>query len=254
MAKKKQQPSFAQEKVDWAINVLYNSSKDRDRFFQKLDQYQKYYLENIYSKSVVFVDAKAGTGKTTIAVLAGLELLRQGKVSRVVYVRFPDKRYAKLGFLTGCKEEKEEILMNPFYEAAAECGMQPEAVNRLAEKGFIEATTDIGMRGRNLKTSFVIIDEAQNGTIDDLKLLLTRIHDRDCKATVIGHSGQCDNPPKLYAGKYNAFQVYQIHMTKKPWAVKCDLPNNYRGEISQHADNVDETIKELEQIMLTNTQ
>ena len=229
---------------DRAMDQL-NSTEDRDKLYAKLDEHQRSYYREIMSAAVVCVNAPSGTGKSQTAVLAGLTLLAQGKVSRFVYVRFPDERSLKLGYLPGEQEAKEFTYMLPLYESCEECGLQREAVDELVKSGMMELTTDIGMRGRNLKNVFVCIDEAQNGGIKDLQLVLTRLHDNS-KAVLIGHSGQVDSDIKLISGR-TPFEVYIEHLTKKPWAVKCDLPINYRGKISKWSDEIHKTIQELEQ-------
>lgn len=218
-----------------------------DLLWKRMDEHQRAYAESIQKYAVVFVDAPAGTGKTTVAVREGLEMLREGKVDRIRYIRFVDGRSLKLGYLPGEQEDKEYNLMLPFYEAMEECGVQPEAVDKLMEMGIIEATTDTGLRGRNFRRTYLIIDEAQNAQhISDLQLVLTRLHDHGSKAVVIGHSGQEDGRIQKYTPfQWNAFQVYQYHMTKKPWATTVELLKNYRGQISQWADKVLETLEEL---------
>jgi phosphate starvation-inducible PhoH-like protein/PhoH-like ATPase len=99
------------------------------------------------------------------------------------------------------------------------------------------------MRGRNIKNSFLCIDEAQCGTIDDLQLILTRVHDTS-KAVVIGHSGQLDTKVQAYGGLI-PFEVYQKHMSKKSFVDICELKVNYRGKVSQWSDEIQQTIKEL---------
>lgn len=219
-----------------------------EELWNKLDSYQREYARKIEKHAVIFVDAPAGTGKTTVAVLVGLEMLRQGKVARIQYVRFVDGRSQKLGFLPGEQEDKERNLMLPFYEAMSECGIQPEAVDKLIEMGMVETSTDINLRGRNFKRTYLIIDEAQNAqNISDLQLVLTRLHDHSGKAIIIGHSGQEDGKVQKYTEhQLNAFQIYQYHMTKKQWATIAELKNNYRGVISQWADKVLDSLQELE--------
>lgn len=222
---------MAKLKID-PMAILMNS-KERDRFYAKLDEHQRNYHTAILSKSVVCCNEKSGTGKTSVAVLAGLQMLAEGKVSKISYIRIPDDRSLKLGYLPGDLEAKCEYYFYPFYDACIECGLQIEAVDELIEQGMIELTTDLGMRGRNLKKSFVIIDECQSSNLSDLKLILTRLLD-DCICVMLGHSGQFDN----FCVSDRAFERYIEHMCKKPWAVKCDLPINYRGKISRHADEL----------------
>lgn len=247
LAKRKVQPVF-EEKEDWGVSILHNSSKDRDRLYKKFDEYQRTYLDSINNYPVIMVDQPSGTGKTTIAVMAALDKLRAGSVGKISYIRFPDNRYGKLGYMPGTKAEKEAILMRPFYEACEECGVQKDVINRLIEMDLIELSTDICYRGCNVRDSFMIIDEAQNSTIEDMKLMLTRIHDKGSFTTIIGHSAQTDlkNVKTYGIDKLNAFEVYQIHMRKRSFTKICYLPTNYRGEISKWADNVSETIKEIE--------
>lgn len=218
-----------------------------DKLYARFDPLQKDMDTKIADHSVVFVDAEAGTGKTTIAVRKGLELLKQGKVDRIHYVRFPDKRSLKLGFLAG-NDEKEAGYMHPFHEAMAECGLQKEAVEKLMERGIFETSTDIHLRGRNMKGVYLIIDEAQNAAdLTDLKLVLTRVHDHRGKAVVIGHSKQTDSRVELYTKhRLNAFQVNAFHFSRKPWAARAHLTTNYRGEISKWADRVEESLVLLE--------
>lgn len=191
------------------------------------------------------LDGKAGTGKTTIAVMKAIEALQKNQVDSIRYVRFVDARTQKLGFIPGDPAEKQKVFMYPFFEAMEECGIQDIQVLNMISAGMIELSTDIYLRGGNMKRTFVIIDEAQNGDIEDLKLVLTRPHDTG-KVLVIGHSKQVDRKlPKYGKEKLIPFQVYIRHMAKKHWTKVCTLEKDYRGAISQWADEVELTIKEL---------
>lgn len=245
MAKKIHAPEV-DEKEEKALSQLFNT-KATDRLYNRLDPYQKEYRHAIDDYKIVFVDEKAGTGKTLVAVLAGLESIRQGTAKKIMYIRYPSKRGQKLGALPGDPKEKEKIYMYPFIEALNDCGLQDEAIEALEAQGYIEMCTDITLRGRTLKGAFVIIDETQNSEdLEQLQLTLTRVKDDCAGCVVIGHSEQLDSNVKKY-GKYkmNAFEVYQIHMTKKQWAKKVKLYRNYRGELSQWADEVSKTLEEL---------
>lgn len=219
------------------------NSKEIDNIFNRLDNFQRSYYSNIFEHKVVFVDAPSGTGKTTIAVMAGLEALMRGKT--LIYIRFPSNRAEKLGATPGDLDEKESKYMYPFYEALEECGVYREQVSFLIEKGLIETRTDTTERGRNIKNSFVIIDEAQNAKdIEQLRLILTRLHDSS-KAVVIGHSQQVDSKVRKYGlEEFNAFEMYRIHMCKRPWAISCELYNDYRGDISKWADKIEMTLND----------
>lgn len=130
------------------------SNKDIDRYYQKLNNDQKEYYHALLEKDVVFVDAPSGTGKTTIAVMAGLHYLRQGK--QLIYIRFPSKRGEKLGFTPGDLDDKEEKYMYPFYEAMEEFGIGKALIKELMFVELIDLRTDVTERGRNLKNAFVI--------------------------------------------------------------------------------------------------
>lgn len=219
-------------------------SRDSDRLYSRLDPYQKQFFADMQTFKVVFVDAPAGTGKTTVAVLAGLDGLRRQVYSQLVYVRFPSARGERLGATPGTLEEKEAKYMLPFVEAVEACGIQEDALWQLARQGIIKMTTDTSLRGVNFRNSFIIIDEAQNAEdLNQLRLVLTRVHD-DGRTVVIGHSGQLDSRVKTYgASGETAFQLYMRHMTKKSWATVSTLVRNYRGSVAQWADRVEESIE-----------
>lgn len=212
------------------------------------DPYQKKYMKSIQRHKFTAVDAKSGTGKTTLAVKEGFESLRRGESKKLMYLRYVDDRYLSEGFLPGDSEEKERELFFPFFDALEELGVSPQRFRSLKAQGIIELRTDRTERGRNRKGTFLIVDEAQNARkYGDLKLVFTRLHDENGRSVFIGHSGQLDNrsyerTPRL---KLTPFQAFIIHMIKQPWANQAILINNYRGLISQWADEFDQTIAEL---------
>jgi phosphate starvation-inducible protein PhoH len=216
-------------------------------WWNRADSYQQNFDSAIEYYNVTGVNAPAGTGKTTIAVKKGLEAIRSGKCDTLRYVRFVDQRTQKLGFLPGNPAEKERGFMYPLFDALEECGLQPEHIAELLAHEVIEASTDIFMRGRNLKRTFLIVDECQNGDIEDIRTVFTRLHKQAGKLVILGHSAQVDRKLKRYGkAKLTPFEVYMYHMSKKPFTKICELKTNYRGEISQWADEIDQTIKELE--------
>jgi phosphate starvation-inducible protein PhoH len=243
----KNQTKRYEEEDEKGFGALFNVYAT-EKLRAKLDSFQKDFAESIGKYRVVFVDAVAGTGKTTIAVLRGLELLREGKVDRIHYVRFPDRRGQRLGALPGGAPEKTQGYMIPFFKACYKLGLRDEDIRELIEQKVFELSTDIFMRGDSLDREYLIIDESQNGGIEDLQLVLTRLEITGY-GIVIGHSGQMDNKLPTYGPeKWNAFQVYQYHMKKKSFTTSCELKINYRGPISQWADKIGETIKELEEV------
>lgn len=208
------------------------NSKERDRFYGKLDAVQKDYYQTIVDTAVTCCNARAGTGKTFIATLAALNLLADGKVNKIFYIRYPDELSLKMGFFPGDKDEKEEIYKAPFMDAAKYLGLQPETIDELIDGGFLEITTHIGLRGRNLDNCIVISDESQNANLNDLKLVLTRVHDNS-KVVLLGHEGQQDNKRTDHG-----FLRYIEHLCKKSWSKEIKLTKNYRGKISQWADEL----------------
>lgn len=226
----------------------YNHNPYLTKLSFRPDEHQTHCLNTIQTTPVTFIDAPAGTGKTTLAIHEGFEALRKGLCQRIVYIRFPDDRYMKQGFLPGTLEEKEAQLFHPFFDALSELNVSEQSLKLLRNQEQVLLTTDTTMRGRNLKHDFVIIDEAQNARrIADIQLILTRIHDEGGRAVVIGHSGQQDNKgvELTEKRKLTPFQAYMYHMTKQNFAKECKLLNNYRGKISQWADKIQESLDEL---------
>lgn len=208
-------------------------------FGMKLDEQQTAYRDAIWDpeKLIVFCDAKAGSGKTQIAVMTAELLYQYGRYEGIVYITAPVQE-GKLGFLPGTVQEKLEIYNEPFYQAAlkANVDMQhsfhgdPESEKSGA--AYIECMSHNYLRGCNFENKVVIIDEAQNFYKDELKKVLTRMHDT-CKVIVIGHTGQID----LYHHPENSgFAPYIKHFEDIEWAEICHLTNNYRGKLSNHAD------------------
>jgi phoH family protein len=204
-----------------------------DGLLKSLDKYQKRYYDSLMQKPVTCCNAKAGSGKTVIAVMAGLQLLDKGIVDQIIYVRFPDQMVQSLGALPGDLTDKEQYYMDPFYNACEELGIQKDVVDEVyIPKNQIVLCTNITFRGINIKNAFIIMDESQNASFKDLKLVLTRLHD-SCHCALIGHNSQRDNRKCEREG---AFEMYIHHLTKKPFATETPLKVNYRGEISQWAD------------------
>lgn len=216
-----------------AVEALEIDNRAIDKARDKLDQDQKAYYDAFNDYDVVCVDAPAGTGKTYVAVMKALYLYSTGDIDKIFYIRIPDDRSLRMGFLPGTEEEKQAIYTAPFYCICEYLGIQPEMIDMAALNREIILTTDVSLRGVTIDRSFVIIDEAQNGNISDLKLILTRITDK-CKVALIGQSSQYDN--KNISD--NAFRRYINHFTNKPWAIECKLTHNYRGRISQWADQL----------------
>ncbi len=214
--------------------------KEIEHFYQfELDPDQKAFVKAMLDpeKLVVFCDAKAGTGKTTLAMGAA-NLLYQDKrngYDGVVYIVSPYGEQ-KQGFLPGNQTAKSEVYFEPAYQAIIEVGLNPHAdvcTDSMASKkrgeGFIRLLTHTYLRGSNLAKKVIIIDEAQNFTAAELKKVLTRIHD-DCKVIVIGHTGQID----IHGN--SGFERYLSHFKGQDKCAVCKLTVNHRGWISTFAD------------------
>ena len=208
-------------------------SKGIDRLKNHLDGNQTNLYKSIEDNLITCCNARAGTGKTTVATLAAFDLLLKGIVNKIYYIRFPDQLMQSLGAVPGELDQKEFYYFQPFYQACEEIDLDPFHLERdYIPQGTVKLDTVVSMRGTNISDAAVIIDEAQNASFKDLKLVLTRMHD-DCHIALIGHSDQIDNPNCV---REKAFIYYIEHMCKKQWAQRVDLKTNYRGKISNWAD------------------
>lgn len=208
-----------------------------------LDAEQAAFVEAILSKdkTIVFCNAAAGTGKTTLAIGAANILVKDKRndYNGIVYIVSPYGEQ-KQGYLPGSITEKSEVYYEPAYQAMIECGMNPNTdvcsesmTSKKRGEAFVKLLTHTYLRGTNLSKKVVIIDEAQNYTVPELKKVLTRVHD-DCKVIVIGHTGQID----ISAG--SGFAKYIEHFRKYEDAIICALTVNHRGKISRYADELEE--------------
>lgn len=208
-----------------------------------LDEEQKAFRDAIWSSDVdiVFCNARSGTGKTTIAAGAAKLLVDYGRYGQIIYVMSPcgDR---KQGWLPGTITEKSSVYFEAFYQACLTCGINPHTdfntesmVNQKNGTGYITCITDTYLRGSTFDNAVVIIDEAQNYTLPQLKTTLTRIKDTS-KVIVIGHDKQCD----LENAETSGFLKYLEHYQGRQRAAVCNLTTNYRGWISRWADELEE--------------
>lgn len=207
-----------------------------------LDPEQKIFAEAIWNPEnlIVFANACAGSGKTTIAVGVANMLVQYGFYDGIVYVVAPVQE-EKSGFLPGDPDQKTQVYTVPLYDALKKLDINPfTAVNQesIANQkngtGYIDCVSHLWLRGCNLENKVVIVEESQNFYRDELKKVLTRIADNS-KTIVIGHTGQCDlyhNPER------SGFAPYINHFKDEPYAQICTLTKNYRGKVSTHADEL----------------
>ncbi len=166
---------------------------------------QKQYVELIRNNTVVFGAGPAGTGKTFLAVAMAASALRQKQVSRIVLTRPAVEAGERLGYLPGDLQSKIDPYLRPLYDALYEI-IGAEAFSRNLEKGVIEIAPLAYMRGRTLDDSFIILDEAQNTTPEQMKMFLTRLG-FNSKAIVTGDLTQTDLPHGVKSGLLDATKI-----------------------------------------------
>lgn len=168
---------------------------------------QAAYLDRLVDPSagLVFGTGPAGTGKTYLAVAVGASELLQGVRERLIVTRPAVEAGENLGFLPGDLKEKVDPYMLPIWDALREL-MGQEQMDRRRARGEIEVAPIAFMRGRTLKNAFVIVDEAQNATIPQMKMVLTRLG-RDSRMVVTGDPGQVDLPGRQPSGLAHALRI-----------------------------------------------
>lgn len=166
---------------------------------------QRLYLDNILNHDVNFGIGPAGTGKTWLAVACAVAALEQDRIRRIVLVRPAVEAGEKLGFLPGDLVQKVDPYLRPLYDALYEM-LGFELVAKYIERNVIEVAPLAFMRGRTLNESFVILDEAQNTTVEQMKMFLTRIGFAS-KAVVTGDITQIDLPRERMSGLRHVIDI-----------------------------------------------
>ena len=165
---------------------------------------QKVYVDSIKNHDVVFGIGPAGTGKTFLAVTLAVTALKRGQVKRIVLTRPAVEAGESLGFLPGDLKEKVDPYLRPVYDALYQI-LGKEQTTRLMEREIIEIAPLAYMRGRTLEDAFVILDEAQNTTIMQMKMFLTRLG-FNSKMIVNGDMSQIDLPRRVKSGLVDAME------------------------------------------------
>ena len=168
---------------------------------------QRRYIEAIHDNDMVFGIGPAGTGKSYLAVALALHALTQKQVNRIILTRPAVEAGEKLGYLPGDLQEKVDPYLRPLYDALFDL-MEQEKVTKLLEKRVIEIAPLAFMRGRTLAGAFIILDEAQNTTSEQMKMFLTRIG-FDSKAVITGDVTQVDLPTGRRSGLVEAARILQ---------------------------------------------
>lgn len=207
-----------------------------------LDADQTTFRDSIWNpqKKIILCDAKAGSGKTLVSFATANLLYEYGLFDGIIYVVSPYGEQ-KQGFLPGSITEKSEVYFEPLYQAIVKCGLFPmkiiydeSMVSENRGSGYVKCLTHTYLRGTNFENKIIILDETQNFSFSDLKKTLTRIND-NCKVIVIGHNQQKDTYDTTDA--FNKYLTYYDSLKDDRVAV-CKLTKNYRGWISQSADDL----------------
>ncbi|MEG9431630.1 PhoH family protein [Terriglobus sp. ADX1] len=166
---------------------------------------QKKYVEAIEQNDMTFGIGPAGTGKTYLAVAMAASALMAKKVERIILVRPAVEAGERLGFLPGSLQEKVDPYLRPLYDALYDL-LEKERVDKMLEKGIIEVAPLAFMRGRTLSNAFIIMDEAQNTTNEQMKMFVTRLG-MNSKAVITGDLTQIDLPNPKRSGLVEALTV-----------------------------------------------
>ncbi|HWE83750.1 MAG TPA: PhoH family protein [Terracidiphilus sp.] len=193
------------------LRGLADAGKQRSagvkRMVQPRSVNQRKYVEAIEQSDMVFGVGPAGTGKTYLAVAMAVAAMNAKKVSRIVLVRPAVEAGERLGFLPGSLQEKVDPYLRPLYDALYDL-LDPERVDKMLEKNTIEVAPLAFMRGRTLNDAFIIMDEAQNTTVEQMKMFLTRMGN-NAKVVVTGDITQIDLPNPRKSGLVDAINVLE---------------------------------------------
>lgn len=203
---------------------------------------QKIYVDSVKNHDVVFGIGPAGTGKTFLAVTLAVTALKRGQVKRIILTRPAVEAGESLGFLPGDLKEKVDPYLRPVYDALYQI-LGKEQTSRLMEREIIEIAPLAYMRGRTLDDAFVILDEAQNTTIMQMKMFLTRLG-FNSKMIVNGDVSQIDLPKNVKSGLIDAIEKLRnikkidfIHLSAKDVVrhpVVAEIINAYSDSESSH--------------------
>lgn len=166
---------------------------------------QKRYIENIRHNDIVFGIGPAGTGKTYLAMAMAVKAFRNKEVTRIILTRPAVEAGESLGFLPGDLQEKVDPYLRPLYDALFDI-LGAESYLKYKERGLIEVAPLAYMRGRTLESAFIILDEAQNTTTEQMKMFLTRLGNGS-KAVITGDITQIDLPPGKSSGLKQAEKI-----------------------------------------------
>jgi len=190
-----------------AVDVEAVSIQTREKLVRPRGTNQVGYMKSIRDHDLAFGIGPAGTGKTYLAVASAIDALESERVRRIVLVRPAVEAGERLGFLPGDVSQKIDPYLRPMYDALYDM-MGAEQVTGLIERNVIEIAPLAFMRGRSLNESFIILDEAQNTSAEQMKMFLTRIG-FGSSAVVTGDITQIDLPNRQESGLKNAMKILE---------------------------------------------
>lgn len=183
--------------------VIFNTVAGRPIKAKTLGQ--RFYIDALKKSELTICSGPAGSGKTFLAVVMAVKAFKNREVSKIIITRPAIEAGEKLGFLPGDMKEKVDPYMRPVFDALNIC-LGPEMFEKYYEKEVIEVSPLAFMRGRNLDDAFVILDEAQNTTSEQMKMFLTRIG-INCRVCVCGDFTQIDLPRNIKSGLIDSIEV-----------------------------------------------
>ena len=190
-----------------ALTVEQKLIKTRRKVIKTRNANQAQYVESIQNHDVNFGVGPAGTGKTYLAVACAVQALENEQVRRIILTRPAVEAGEKLGFLPGDLSQKVDPYLRPLFDALFEM-LGFETVERLIEKNVIEVAPLAFMRGRTLNEAYIILDEAQNTTVEQMKMFLTRMG-FNSTAVITGDITQCDLPKHQKSGLRHVIEVLE---------------------------------------------
>ncbi len=235
----------AKRNVQTAYNDPPESLKGHPFYGLILDDEQIILRDSIWDKSkdIIFVNARAGSGKTLISVATANLLVQYGRYEKIIYICSPCGNESRMGYLPGNLTEKAEVYYEPLYSAIQTLGINPFTAisdnslvsQKYGEGGYIKPLTDVYLRGCNLDNAIIICDESQNFAFDIFKKVLTRVCE-NTKVICIGHSAQTDLVHKEQSG----FERYIAHFENKhdTRVAVCKLSTTHRSWIAEWADEL----------------
>ncbi len=191
---------------------------------------QRYYLRTMLNHDLTFCVGPAGSGKTYLAVAVAVHLLKQGKIKRIVLARPAVEAGEKLGFLPGDLQQKVNPYLRPLFDSLHDM-IDFEQVRRLMASDVIEVIPLAFMRGRTLNESLIILDEAQNTTVSQMLMFLTRLGEGS-KMIVTGDTSQIDLPDGTESGLVDALD--RLHRVKQVGIVELNKLDIVRHRLVQH--------------------